>query len=171
LSLSKAKEEVIMIRECLSLAAEYSVASELCRRGLYAQLTLGTHKRTDILLETETGFLSIQVKAKLGNEWPNCKGIFGEDSLLVLVDFAGKSEDQRPDFYILSSNDWRDTATKRIRDRGWDAVLDDHNVPVFPKQLLKSGRPYKGIGVSPDMVAPYREYWDKITKLLSRMEK
>ena len=49
--------------ELLSLAGEYAVASELCRRGLYSQLTLGHHKRTDILIETELKMFRIQVKA------------------------------------------------------------------------------------------------------------
>ena len=41
-------------KDKLSLAGEYAVASELCRRGIYAQLTLGTRKRTDLLVDTET---------------------------------------------------------------------------------------------------------------------
>ena len=28
-------------RECIGLAAEFAVASELCKRGIYAQLTFG----------------------------------------------------------------------------------------------------------------------------------
>ena len=48
----------------LSLAGEYAVASELCRRGIYAQLTLGTRKKTDILADTGTTMFKIEVKAK-----------------------------------------------------------------------------------------------------------
>jgi hypothetical protein len=41
-------------KNVLSLAAEFAVASELCRRGIYVQLTLGNLKRTDLLvLDTE----------------------------------------------------------------------------------------------------------------------
>jgi len=32
-------------KDILGLAGEFAVASELCRRGIYAQLTLGTRKR------------------------------------------------------------------------------------------------------------------------------
>ena len=35
-------------KEFLGLAGEYAVASELCKRGLYAQLTLGHHKSTNL---------------------------------------------------------------------------------------------------------------------------
>ncbi len=45
-----------MKRENVNMAGEYAVASELCRRNLYAQVTLGKQKRTDILVYTpETG--------------------------------------------------------------------------------------------------------------------
>ena len=55
-------------RETLGLAAEFAVASELCRWGLYAQLTLGNKKRTDLLVHNEetNTFLRIEVKAKQG---------------------------------------------------------------------------------------------------------
>jgi len=33
------------------LCKEYAVASELCKRGFYAQLTLGNHKKTDLVVE------------------------------------------------------------------------------------------------------------------------
>ena len=37
-------------KETLGLAGEYAVASELCKRGIYAQLTLGNRKSVDLLL-------------------------------------------------------------------------------------------------------------------------
>jgi hypothetical protein len=40
-------------KEYLGLEAEFAVASELCRRDMYAQLTLGRRKRTDLLVETK----------------------------------------------------------------------------------------------------------------------
>ena len=67
----------------LGLAAEFAVASELCRRNVYAQLTLGMRRRVDILVETESGMLRIQVKAKQRRVWPSCIGMFqfGTDRL------------------------------------------------------------------------------------------
>ena len=78
-------------KEVLSLAGEYAVASELCRRGLYSQLTLGNHKRTDILVETEFRMFRIQVKAKQIGEWPSVSGLYRQDDFLILVDFVGKT--------------------------------------------------------------------------------
>jgi len=63
-------QEMKIPKDTLGLAAEFAVASELCRRNIYAQLTLGLRKRTDILVETERGMLRIQVKGKQGREWP-----------------------------------------------------------------------------------------------------
>src|SRR5258708_23004639 len=94
-------------KELLGLAGEYAVASELCRRGVYGQLTLGNHKQTDILVETKDHMLRISVKAKQGNEWPSIVGLCRSDDFLVLVDLRGKSDMDRPDFYILDLDDWK----------------------------------------------------------------
>ena len=70
----------------LSLAAEYAVASELCRRGFYTQLTLANLKRTDLLVLAEDGNVArVEVKAKQGKKWPGCKGINGEHSVFLLI--------------------------------------------------------------------------------------
>ena len=71
--------ETKLPREHIALAAEFAVASELCRRGYYAQLTMGMHKKTDILIEADDGMLRVQVKAKGAQEWPNCQGTLGKD--------------------------------------------------------------------------------------------
>ena len=62
-------------KELVGLAGEYAAASELCRRGHYAQLTLGHHKKTDLLVEINNEvsgllFRRVSVKSKSGNAWP-----------------------------------------------------------------------------------------------------
>lgn len=80
-----------LLRGTLGIAAEYAVASELCRRGIYAQLTLGHQKKTDLLVFFESGQLArIEVKAKQGREWPNCKGISRSDTYLVFVGWGSE---------------------------------------------------------------------------------
>ena len=66
-----------LTKETIGLAAEYAVASELCRRGIYAQLTLGNHKRTDLLVVNEESgkMLRVQVKAKRKTEQEQSKMI------------------------------------------------------------------------------------------------
>jgi hypothetical protein len=101
-------------RTTLGLAAEFAVASELCRRNIYAQLTLGYQKRTDLLIfGPQDKLLRIEVKGKQGRYFPNCKGIYGENIFIVFVDYEGKNEFERPDFYILSPQDNNKTSRKK----------------------------------------------------------
>ena len=151
-------------KDILGLAAEFGVASELCRRNIYAQLTLGFRKRTDILVETETGMLRIQVKGKQEREWPGCKGIYGENIVLVFVDFENKKENVRPDFYILTVEDWGRLLEKELKltgrlERG-EVAIDEKNIPSWNK-----GR-YQGMGIKPEMVKEYKEQWGKIKKMI-----
>lgn len=98
----------LISREILGLAAEFAVASELCRRGIYAQLTLGNRKTTDLLVDAEGGrMIRIQVKAKQKRQWPALKGVSGTGIALVLVDYERKQLQERPDFYVLVPADWR----------------------------------------------------------------
>ena len=158
--------------ECIGLAAEYAVASELCRRGIYAQLTFGNKKRTDILLMSENNqFITIEVKAKQGAAWPHCKGIYGSRVLLVFVDYANCSESERPDFYILTSKDWLVLVKERIsviQEKKPDKriVIDKENVPVFVDEINKYGKPYRGISISSNMVQEHKEDWNKIIKMI-----
>jgi len=135
-------------RNTLNLAGEFAVASELCRRGIYAQLTLGPHKRTDLLVETDSRMLRIQVKAKQRAEWPGHTGVQGDDVVLVLVDFSEKGETDRPDYYVLTAGDWGD-----IVRRGPRAGVN-HGPQPGSWKLKKVG------------VAEHLERWDKVARML-----
>jgi hypothetical protein len=146
----------------VGLAAEFAVASELCRRDIYAQLTLGHLKRTDLLILTrDDKLLRIEVKGKQGSVWPNCKGICGNNVIMVLVDFAGKGESDRPDFYVLTVEDWLDFV------KGEGVEIDNQNVPTFVGNIGPSGKAYKGMGVRPEQVQDYKEKWEKITQAIA----
>ena len=161
-----------MRRQMVGLAAEFAVASELCRRDIYAQLTLGHLKRTDLLIFSEGGeLLRIEVKGKQGRSWPNCKGIYGSNVVLVFVDFAEKSEVERPDFYVLTEKDWVDFVKDEIaeaRARGKRVELDGRNVPVWVDQLNAQGQPYRGMGVRPEKIQHHKEKWDKIVQVVAK---
>jgi hypothetical protein len=159
----------------VGIAAEFAVASELGRRNVYAQPTFGHLKRTDLLIMGEKGkLLRIEVKGKQGDQWPNCKGIPNEQSILVLVDFEKKEDTQRPDFYILTVLDWIELTERKLREGkemnpdGWrNAHMNEENALVFPHQLGKSGKPYIGLGVKAKDVTGFHESWDKIIHLTS----
>ena len=88
------------------------------------------------------------------------------NSILVLVDFAGKGETDRPDFYILTADDWLDFVRGEIRKRPDKKIeLDSDNCPVWTTQV-KGGKPYRGMGVEVEDVCSHKEAWGKITDAL-----
>lgn len=141
-------------KEALGLAGEYAVASELCKRGIYAQLTLGNRKRTDLLVETDDSMLRIQVKSKQKREWPGMKGISGNDIVLVLVDFEKKPVDSRPDFYVLTSHDWAQVIDACCIQPGHvkngKVTISDCNIPTWSDG-------YVGVGIKSVDVQAYKE--------------
>ncbi|MDY0059813.1 MAG: hypothetical protein RBU45_08395 [Myxococcota bacterium] len=160
-------------RSTLGLAAEYAVAAELCRRGTYAQLTLGNQKRTDLLVFSESGGLArLEVKAKQGRDWPNCRGICGPNAFLVFVDYQHRASTERPDFYILSSQDWRDVLEKKVIEikaakPKKNIVINDKNIAVFMDEIRSNGRPYEGMGIRSMDIIDHREKWEKIAEAIS----
>ena len=142
------------------------MASELCKRGIYAQLTLGNRKKTDLLVEDDKGMLRIQVKSKQEREWPGVKGISGNDIVLVFVDFQNKDSQERPDFYVMTSDDWADLIREELIDTGKVErkmlTIDKYNVPIWKDGL------YKGTGIKANQVEKYKEKWNKIEKLIGQ---
>lgn len=159
-------------KSILGVAGEFAVAAELCRRNVYAQLTLGHRKRTDLLVVGGSGQMyQIEVKAKQGRVWPNCRGVGPGDSFLVFVDFERKSNTDRPTFYILTASDWHDvalTAMERYREKypHRRAELGEDNVLVLPDEVNRYGNAYKGVGIKPEHIEEYREAWRKLLGLL-----
>jgi hypothetical protein len=140
--------------ELLSLVGEYAVASELCRRGVYSQLTLGNHKRTDILVEKDNVLVSVQVKTKQTKEWPGVSG--HPHSILVLVDIAGKAQDQRPDFYILNFDDWKAVVTE-AQVRLPRIHVDEHYHVTYPPPDR-----WTGLNLKVENIAAFKDQWEKI---------
>ena len=161
-------------RDMLSNAGEFAVASELGRRNIYAQPTFGHLKKTDLLIVGETGKpYKIEVKSQQTGQWPNCRGIPDKNSILVLVDYAGKTDAERPDFYILTFDDWLVLVQNAIQHEKqkhphWKAELDSDNCPVWKNQLNKDGKPYMGCGIKVSQVVQHKEAWEKITRLLNK---
>ena len=125
----------------LCLAAEFAVASELCRRNIYTQLTLGKQKRTDLLLMSSNGgFSRVEVKAKQGREWPNCRGIYGALAFLVFVDYAGRGNTDRPDFFVLTEKDWLRVLNKKSRQFNRENLISESSwtMRTSPYSLMRS---------------------------------
>jgi len=111
--------------------------------------------------------LRIEVKAKQTPTWSNIKGLSAADAFLVFVDFAGKKETERPEFFVLSAADWRFLATEhieqyRLKHPDRNPYLDAENCPVFPEELDVRGKPYRGCTVKIAAIESHREAWQKI---------
>jgi hypothetical protein len=156
-------------KSILGVAGEYYVAAELGKRNIYAQLTLGNQKRTDLLIFSEDNgkLLKVEVKCKQGLEWPNCKGIFQQDTYIVFVDFKDIQETQRPDFYILNTDDWKKLVINKERE--YKVKFPDrktkieNNVLVLLSEKNNQGKPYLGCGIKPKDIEQFKERWDKIS--------
>jgi len=159
-------------KSILGVTGEYYVAAELGKRNIYAQLTMGNQKRVDLLVfsEESSTVLKIEVKNKQGIEWPNCKGIYQEDSFLVFVDFKDIGEVQRPDFYILSERDWyklikgKEAEYKKKHPGKRTEIIN--NVLILIDERNKNGKSYEGWGIKTSDVEMFKEDWSKILRAL-----
>ncbi|MCX8205440.1 MAG: hypothetical protein N3H31_07320 [Candidatus Nezhaarchaeota archaeon] len=144
-------------RALLSLAGKYAVASEVCRRGFYAQVNI---KGPDVTAysEKERKAVWIEVRAKAGREWPAVEGVRDPSTVLVLVDFYGKKAGERPDFYILSQRDWEEYLDKFVKE---NPRLDriENSCPVW-----RDG--YRGAVVKAEQVPWCREKWERLVEKL-----
>lgn len=146
-------------RETIGLAGEYAVASELCRRGLYCQLTLGNYKGVDLLVDPASGnAFRISVKAKQGGEWPSIAWTINDNDYFVFVDYAGKADNERPDFYIIDKAAW-DLLEENVINihaaKGKTAVKESGKL-VWPDG-------WKGINIKPAMIAGAKDRWDRMS--------
>lgn len=156
----------------ISLSGEYAVASELCRRGIYANLTLGNLKRTDLLAFADEGkVVRIEVKSKQGREWASVKGIPEGNNFLVFVDFNNTTDTERPDFYVLSPSDWRKCMHRKRRERAKKGLtpieISTNNAPIFPKEIQKNGKPRVGMTVPLAYIEKEKDQWEKLIKCVS----
>lgn len=153
--------------ETIGLAGEYAVAAELCRRGVYCQLTLGNRKKTDLLVETKERLFRVSVKAKQKQSWPQVKGIWQAGDLLVFVDYKGKEITTPPDFYVLDVPAWK-KVVNRIKKRKDDprAKINAENTLFWPGPEGEKNS-WTGCQISVADVAEFKDAWpDLDTKLI-----
>ena len=147
-----------LTKETIGLAGEYAVASELCRRGLYCQLTLGNYKGVDLLVDPDGGnAFRVSVKSKQGGEWPSIAWTINDNDFLVLVDYALKNENDRPDFYILNKPAWESFEEKVINlhaANGKAAAKKDGKL-IWPDG-------WKGINIKLAMIVDAKDRWERI---------
>ncbi|MDH4216738.1 MAG: hypothetical protein OEV23_07600 [Gallionella sp.] len=147
--------------ETLGLAGEYAVAAELCRRGVYCQLTLGNRKKTDLLVETKDSLFRVSVKAKQTKSWPKVSGIWQKGDLLVLVDYKDKAATEAPDFYVLDVAAWKKVVTL-INKGDPRAKLNSENTLVWPGANGEKDI-WKGCEVLVEDVKKFKDAWPEFS--------
>ncbi len=148
--------------------AEYEVLAQLTALGIKAALARWNYKDSDIFIDLDGNFKRVQVKSKRKAEWPGIKGVIGKD-ILVFVDYHDKKENERPDFYLINAEDWKELITKLEKDFPSDVKIDKNNVPHWsPKK--EGGKGYLGAGVlinaRPKYIAigNFKNNWDILKK-------
>ncbi len=144
-------------KETIGLAGEYAVAFELCRRGFYAQLTLGNHKKTDILVETPEHLFRVSVKAKTGDQWPKVSGIWAEGDLLIFVDFKDKGLNELPDFYVLNVANWKKVVKKIVKGKTDGAMINEENTVYWAPSDASKG--WVGCYIKVSQIKEYKDCW------------
>lgn len=145
--------------ETIGLAGEYAVAAELCRRGIYCQLTFGNRKKTDLLVETENRLFRVSVKAKQKQAWPRVKGIWQPGDLLVFVDYKNKDLTTRPDFYILDVPAWKKVVAQIKKQRNDPrARIDDQNTLFWPSTEGQNDG-WLGCQIAVTDIKKYKDAW------------
>lgn len=160
---------MLVSSETIGLAGEYAVAAELCRRGVYCQLTLGNRKKTDLLVETKDRLFRVSVKAKQKQAWPRVSGIWQPGDLLVFVDYKDKEIKtppgitDPPDFYVLDVPAWKKVVTK-IKNRKTDKrpILNNENTLVWPPTEGKKDG-WVGCQVSVSDIAQFKDAWPDLS--------
>lgn len=85
------------------------------------------------------------------------------DICLVFVDFENKKENEKPDFYVLTVEDWKDLLKEDLEVTGkikqGEVSLDGKNMPTW-----RDG--YQGMGIKPKMIQKHKDQWDKIKNMV-----
>ncbi|KAF0163572.1 MAG: Uncharacterized protein FD157_2902 [Rhodocyclaceae bacterium] len=146
--------------EALGLAGEYAVAADLCRRGVYCQLTLGNRKKTDILVVAKDQVFKVSVKSKQGGSWARVTGIWEDGDLLVFVDYAGKDKAEppaSPDFYVLDVSAWKKLVARKSKDDP-RAKIDAENTLVWAASPGKKNG-WRGCEILVKEVEKFKNKW------------
>jgi hypothetical protein len=146
-------------KETIGLAGEYAVASELCRRGVYCQLTLGNRKKTDLLVETDNCLFRVSVKSKQTPTWPRVKGIWQKGDLLVFVDYKDKNVSDPPDFYVVDIPSWKKVLKRKLEHLNDPrAKIDNENTMFWPGAEGEKNE-WTGCQVSVSEIAEFKDAW------------
>jgi len=88
-------------------AAQFAVASELCRRGHQVALTMGNHPKIDLMVLSPKGtayFIDVKGQYKGPNFWPVTPQKKGVELLFYVFAFVPDPKEGQPRFTVLSQD-------------------------------------------------------------------
>jgi hypothetical protein len=145
----------------LGNTGKFSTASELCRRNF--KINIGKNNRIEILLGKGKKPLKIVTASKQISEWANCNGIKNQDSILIFVDYEGKKELDRPDFYILTNDDWSSIVKNYQKNHPEKKTKIENGTIIFLNEYKIIGKPHKGMVLETKDLEKFKEMWSKIS--------
>ena len=123
----------------INLAGEYAVCSELAKRNIQANLTLGNKKAVDIIiLKNDNTALTVEVKTTNKNKFVTgfFQKYFSEElphpNIWVLVQLH---ENNKTRFFILTHDDVADVQMRVNKMSKWEHVNGVDNIPL--KEILE----------------------------------
>lgn len=123
-------------------AAQFAVASELCRRGYQVALTSGNHPMIDLMAVSPSNIqFLVDVKGQYTeNPWPVSPKEKRSGQLFYVFEFVPDPKDGPPRFTVLHQDDVNkhlDDNTAKWRARKADRVGKDDPMPCMDPKFVK----------------------------------
>lgn len=166
-------------REARGCAGEFRVASELCRRNMFAALTMGNIPNVDVLCSSSNAnaAICIQVKTFRAHEktcivGENAEIDYGENFMWILAGLRDEEHDScEESFYIIPSDVMATNVTKLHKK--WAATRGVKGNVHDKKCRIRNVR-FGSVGKNDKFmfdVSSYKDRWDLIEEALRKASK
>jgi hypothetical protein len=124
-------------------AAQFAVASELCRRDYQVALTLGNHPMIDLMVVSPKGtpfLVDVKGQYQEPNPWPLSLRKAGNELLFYVFAFVPDPKEGQPRFTVLRQDDVNrhlDDNTAKWRARKVERANKDDPMPCMDAKFVK----------------------------------
>lgn len=163
-------------REARGRAGEFRVASELCRRNMFAALTMGNVPNVDVLCSSSDAkaAICIQVKTFRAHEktcivGKNAEKNCGSNFMWVLAGLRDEKHDSCEELFYIIPSDVMATNVKKMHKK-WESIPRKDGKPHDNNGVRKVR--IGSIGKSDRLmfdVSAYRDRWDLIEAALRKV--
>ena len=163
-------------REARGRAGEFRVASELCRRNMFAALTMGNVPNVDVLCSSSdaSAAICIQVKTFRAHEKTcmvgmNAEKDYGPNFMWILVGLKDENHDSCDESFYIIPADVMAMHTKKMH-KEW-SMADGKNGNVHDTRCSIRKVRFGSVGKNDKYmfdVSPYKDRWDLIESVLKK---